>query len=628
MKPLRYGAFFVATGVEGVLPQIISDRADLFKWSDGEDGYPPHFDIPRSGGIPKPYNAGAYEIFNRCGLLNAAGMLIKITPTTYLGSRAKKIWSAVQDHINGRGYQGVSIADLEMHNKEWRKTAVDVMKGENLGDKPDWFSDATFAQQSFTGTNPNTISLASDEWISRFKQAAGLQKLSVVADFIQKAEPGTLFVQDCSYFREAIKVKPTADLKAEDRYGTAAVTLFYLPQTGRLHPLAIVIDWKGSVQDSVVIFNKRLTPPDLDPESSDYKLRLEEHLKEQKSDWPWRYAKTCAQVSDWVRHELTVHLVNTHMVEEIIIVAANRAFGIEHDVFKLLEPHWYRTLPLNAAARDALVPKILVDLIGFSGPQSKDFIKHAFANFNFTANYVPQDLASRGFPESELSSTRLRNYPYAQNILSMWHTIRKFVRSMIALTKLSEDAAVAGDPQIRSWYQQVQKEGQIPTFPTIKTSDQLIDAITMCIHIASPQHTAINYLQNFYMGFVPAKPPCLYTALPKTREELGRKTEGDLLHALPVGHQREWLLATQIPWLLSFKTADEANLMTYSESLYNLVRKKSGAKAEKVKEIAKAFRSDLVKLITQFKQSSDNMTSDTVPYLVMNPGNTAVSILI
>ncbi|KAG8531040.1 uncharacterized protein KY384_004397 [Bacidia gigantensis] len=561
----------------------IEHGAHLFHWSDGTDNYPPHLEVPRHGGIPKPYNAPQYEIFNACGLLNAAGMLVKITPKTFLGTFAQKIWSAAENLINGRGYQGISFAELEMHNREWRKTAVDVMKGKNLGDLPDWFSDAKFAQQSFTGANPNTIRLASDTWISSFKQAAEMQKLSAVLDFIQKAETRSLYVQDCSYFREAVKAQPKAELKAEDRYGTAAVALYHLSQSGRLHPIAIIIDWRGSVQDSVTIFNKQLIP--LDPQSSDY----ESQLKKQKSDWPWRYAKTCAQ---------------------------------------LLEPHWYKTLPPNAAARETLVPKIILELVGFSGSQPYDFIKYAFAGFDFTANYVPQDLASRGFPESELRSPRLRNYPYAQNILSIWNTIRKFVHSMVGVTKYSSDNEVANDAPIRSWYKQIRNEGQIPSFPEIKTSDQLIDAITMCIHVASPQHTAINYLQNFYMGFVPAKPPCLYTPLPKTREELGRKREEDLLHALPVGHQREWLLATQIPWLLSYKPAEEANLFTYSDSLYNLLRKKSGLRDKKVTEIAKVFHEDLRALIEQFKASSDNMTTDTVPYIVMNPGTTAVSILL
>lgn len=42
----------------------------------------------------------------------------------------------------------------------------------------------------------------------------------------------------------------------------------------------------------------------------------------------------------------------------------------------------------------------------------------------------------------------------------------------------------------------------------------------MCIHIASPQHSAINYLQNFDMAFVAAKPPALYTKPPSSLQEL------------------------------------------------------------------------------------------------------------
>jgi len=59
----------------------------------------------------------------------------------------------------------------------------------------------------------------------------------------------------------------------------------------------------------------------------------------------------------------------------------------------------------------------------------------------------------------------------------------------------------------------------MPTFPTIETKDQLVDAVTMCIHIALPQHAAVNYLQNFYQVFVPAKQPALYTPIPDSLAE-------------------------------------------------------------------------------------------------------------
>ncbi len=105
------------------------------------------------------------------------------------------------------------------------------------------------------------------------------------------------------------------------------------------------------------------------------------------------------------------------MAEEVIIVAANRCFEIDHHVFKLLEPHWYKTLPLNAAARDTLVPKIVFDLVGLRGEQPFNFIRHAFDSFHLTNSYIPTDLAKRGFPIDELENTKFKNYPYAKNMI-------------------------------------------------------------------------------------------------------------------------------------------------------------------------------------------------------------------
>lgn len=608
---------------------MIKDRAKKYVWADGEDGYPPHLKI-----IPKndPYDASQLEIFNRMGLANAVFMIKSIVPETFRGTTSEKVWSLFEGVVNGRNDTGASIKDLENNNKNvWgRKTATDVMQGKNIGDLPDWWSDARYAQQQLTGTNPTTICSASSRWIRDFKNAAHVQRpaAAYAESFLASADPKSLYIQDCSYFREAVYAEPLEPLRAlrskgPDRYACAAVSLFHLSENGQLHPIAIVIDYKGSMDKSVVAFNKRLTPIDpYAPQTERDKL-----LQEEKNDWPWRYAKTCAQVSDWIRHELAIHLVETHMAEEVIIVAANRCFDITHPVFQLLEPHWYRTLPLNAAARETLVPSIVFDLVGLSGEQPKGFIRHAFDNFHFTDRYIPTDLVKRGFPIEDLEKDKFRNYPYAKNMIHMWGGIRKFVKSMVDLNYES-DPYVSEDGGIRAWCYEVQNAGQIPTFPTIKTKDQLVDAITMCIHIASPQHTAVNYLQNFYQAFVPAKPPALYTPLPMSLSDFRAFTEPDLIRALPVGHQKDWLLAAHIPWLLSFKTADESSLINYAESLYNLVRKKSGANDTKTKTIATKFYNDLRDMIIVFKANSDKMTPGTVPYIVMDPGATAVSILI
>lgn len=342
-----------------------------------------------------------------------------------------------------------------------------------------------------------------------------------------------------------------------DRHLCAAVSLFQLHPDGRLHPLAIIIDYRGSIENSVAIFNKRLSPSD--PTGSEEK------------DWPWRYAKTCAQVSDWIRHELTVHLVNTHMVGEVIIVATNRNMNSSHPVYRLLEPHWFRTLSRNEAARATLVPEVIFELVGITSVQAESFIDHAYKSFSFVGDYVPNDLPSRGFPLDKLDTEKFKNYAYARNMILMWNVLRKFVASMLAI-KYKSDVMVATDYQIESWCNEIQIAGKLPSFPIIKTVNQLIDAVTMCIHIVSPQHTAVHYHQNFYMAFVIAKPPSLWS-----ENSLLSYTERKLVSALPINQQREWLLAAQISWLLSFRMADEHNLINYAISVWRLYKDKKEA---------------------------------------------------
>jgi len=223
-------------------------------------------------------------------------------------------------------------------------------------------------------------------------------------------------MQDYSDFRSIIGLPPSAELKSEWRYGCAAVALFHLESEGKLHPLAITLDYKGGMENSVIIFNRRVTSTSPGDEGV---------------DWSWRYAKMCVQTSDWLCHEITVHLVNTHLHEEVIIVAANRTFEPHHIVLQLLEPHWKTTLSLNSEARDILVPKLLINMVGLTAKQAYAFVKDAYNRFDWRESYVPNDLRRRGFPIEELDKFKYHNYGYARNIARMWEVLRSFVRVVL-----------------------------------------------------------------------------------------------------------------------------------------------------------------------------------------------------
>ncbi|KIK54179.1 hypothetical protein GYMLUDRAFT_77222 [Collybiopsis luxurians FD-317 M1] len=450
----------------------------------------------------------------------------------------------------------------------------------NIGHRDDWYSDAVFGQQQFTGTNPTTIALAPSRWIEDFGKAARFQGRGDIVKLFN-SEPENLFIQDHSDFRSIVGLLPSAEISSDGRYGCSSITLFHLNSQGKLHPLAIVLDYKGSMEKSVV--------------------------------------------SDWFRHELVVHLVYTHLVEEVLIVAARRTLPSSHIVLKLLEPHWKTTLSLNEAARSTLVPKIINGMTGFKDAETYAFIKDAYQRFDWVGSYVPNDLRRRGFPVEKLNDVKYHNYGYARNIARMWKILREFVGTVLTKTYTGSDAQVAADLSIASFCNQVRSidGGQLSNFPSIRTLDELIDFVTMCIHIASPQHTAVNYLQQYYQTFVPNKPSALFRPLPQSLAELEGYGEKDILDALPSHRSRDWLLMAQVPYLLSMEVAEDSTILHYASTTIN-----SSSTPRVIREAAEAFKNDLQVFAQTVLQYSEELDDQQTPYLVLDPYRIAISILI
>lgn len=347
--------------------------------------------------------------------------------------------------------------------------------------------------------------------------------------------------------------------------------------------------------------------------------------------------------SDWIRHEVTVHLCRTHLVEEATIVAANRTLPQDHDVYQILYPHWQKTLSLNAAARTTLMPSVITPLMGMETDHVYKFLLSEYEQYDFKGSYIPRDLENRGFPADKIASgdRKYHNYAWARCILSMWYKIRRYVKAMLILryTGADPDLEVRQDEAVQNWSKEMRapicKEdpqmsgANLASFPEIKGLDDLIDAVTMCIHIASPQHTSINYLQNYYQSFVVNRPPALYASPPKSRDELMGYVEDNLVAALPMNHPHDWLLASHIPYLLSFKPGDKESLIIYAASKYHVYKHKQSQRSQAIREAAKAFYIDLAESEEEFQEYGKACDdSDVIEYEVLSPSWNAVSILI
>ncbi|TGO49372.1 hypothetical protein BCON_0212g00150 [Botryotinia convoluta] len=595
----RYADSFRAQGFEAdrpFIPRKFETQRALYQWAlpgTTTPSYPPHLKW-----IPLDDRVGLLKIFN---LKRFVDVSVSLLP---------KIPPEISNLLFRDPYNGTTMVMLEERMKALQTEEKKIGTEPSIGYRKDWYSDAVFAQQYFTGPNPSSI-----VWlISAFNQG-NKEMHSLLETFNSES----FYIQDCSFFREWAGASPDAVLKSDNgkRYGCASVTLFHLNANGDLHPLAIVLDYKVSMEHSVTIFNKRINPKD--PKENE------------REDWPWRYAKMCSLVSDWTHHEVTLHLNDCHFVEEASAVAAYRSFPSDHIVYKILEPHWFKTLSLNAGR----------PINGFTEHQTYDFLLSSYKNFNWTGNYVPTSLITRGFPLSALydkKERRFHNYAYGKNMAILWPILFDFVSSMLS-TYYTGDADVAKDTCVSTWCNEMQSPmgGQMSTFPCIKTLNELTNAITMCIHIASPQHNAVNYLQNYYMSFIPNKPPSLQQPLPGSLSALQRYREADVINALPINDPSVWIQASQLPYLLSYRVAEDQILSAYARELRDAAINPrgrfagpgdTGRRTDKVRKAAEKLLLDLDVSARKFKENSEAMNEGIAPYYVVDPGKLAVSVLI
>ncbi|KJA16209.1 hypothetical protein HYPSUDRAFT_219620 [Hypholoma sublateritium FD-334 SS-4] len=598
-----------AIDIEGT--PTLEERKKLYKFKH-HDVFPPHLEI-----IPKADQVSPLAIFHIDRLIGTAILTFNVfgTPSKIFGP------------MNTTSMKSLEERNVALHDRASSANLPTMFKAPNIGLRDNWYSDAVFSQQWFTGTNPTVITQASHQWIQTFIQAA--KENDVMLKFLTSAAPNSLYILDNSYFRTAAGIDYKQDITSSSKYsqathyGCASVALFHLPESGELHPLAIILDWKGSLKMSVTIFNKRIDPTS--PSDGE------------KDDWPWRYAKMCVQVSDWTRHEISVHLINTHFIEEIIIVAAQRTLASQHPVYELLRDHWTTTLSINALARSGLVEKALIPLCPFTEDQLNKFIVHEFSSFDFTGLYVPTDLHHRGFPIDQLETNRkYHNYGYGRNISLMWTTLREFVSAVLtkAYNSADPDADVKNDTYVADFCKEVQSAegGNMYEFPTVSTLDGLIDMVTMCIHIASPQHTAINYLQQYYMTFVPNKPSALYKPIPKTIGELNAINEAFVVESLPfktgkfswsASPDRDWLLMGQIPYLLNPEVTESISITTFAKQAAEDISRPDISVAGQ--ELVK----NLEVLTEKFKKISEDIDDHKAKvYDVLYPDDTAKAIVI
>lgn len=318
----------------------IEDKRKFYRFTDGSD-FPPHLNLAPNKPVDKylPANQQAdlalTNIFDPGRLIQLSTLLPTVLPSIIkpfapIVEGVVGLGGAIKYGTMGTPDVGEKLEDVEKFNATKRANKSDIFDLPNIGDVKDWYTDARFAQQHFTGTNPATIERAdktipqyvkdssekSGTWIEYFSGASKDSADQKALETIKKLPKESLYVQDYSYFRYAAGIKDQAAViksgfsateKNQDwaekwgsafknlfgkeppkpyRYGVSSVALFHLTDEGKLIPLAIVVDWRGSAAKSVTIYNRELFK-----RGTIFKTDQPGKALDEADDWPWRYGK-------------------------------------------------------------------------------------------------------------------------------------------------------------------------------------------------------------------------------------------------------------------------------------------------------------------------------------------------
>ncbi|KAL6039568.1 hypothetical protein STEG23_002375 [Scotinomys teguina] len=442
-----------------------------------------------------------------------------------------------------------------------------------------WQDDELFGYQFLNGANPMLLR-RSTSLPSRLVLPSGTEELQ--AQLEKELQGGSLFEVDFILL-DGI---PANVIRGEQQYLAAPLVMLRMDPSGKLLPMAIQIQ-----------------PPS--PSSPTPTLFL-------PSDPPlaWLLAKIWVRSSDFQLQELQFHLLNTHLVAEVIAVATMRCLPGLHPIFKLLVPHIRYTMEINTRSRTQLISDggIFDQVVGTGGGGHIQLLTRAMAQLTYCSLCPPDDLASRGL-------LRLPSALYAQDALQLWEVTARYVEGMAHLFYQSDDI-VRGDPELQAWCREITEVGlchaQDRGFPvSFQTRAQLCHFLTMCVFTCTSQHAAINQGQLDWFGWVP-NAPCTMRMPPPTDKEA--VTMDMVMGSLP-DIQKSCLQMT-ITWHLGRLQPDMVPLGQHKEKYFSDPRTKT---------VLSRFQADLGNLEREITARNEQLD---LPYEYLKPSRIENSITI
>ncbi|XP_034043738.1 arachidonate 15-lipoxygenase B-like isoform X2 [Thalassophryne amazonica] len=442
-----------------------------------------------------------------------------------------------------------------------------------------WKEDAFFGYQYLNGINPMFI-----------QRCKALPKNFPVTDemvFLHDAkclatemQNGNIFLCDYSH----LDGLETNTINGKKQYLAAPLVLLHKTPDDKMMPIAIQLKQKPAEDNPIFL------PAD--------------------SEYDWLTAKLFVRSADFNEHQVSVHLLRTHLVAEVFAVSMLHNLPMVHPLHKLLIAHTRYTLQINVLARTLLISEdgIFTQFAASGGDGLFTLLKRSLSSLTYTSLCIPDDIAERGLES-------VPKFYYRDDGLRLWDIIHRFVQGILKYYYKS-DADVQKDSELQKWISDIFEHGSfsqensgIPR--SLSTVVELIKFVTMVIFTCSAQHAAVNSGQFDYGGWMPNSPSSLQHPPPTKK---GTTSEATMLQTFPDVNATAQGMATV--WLLSHQSSDFVPLGNYPEEHFT---------EEIPLMLIKDFQEELKNLSQAIKLRNQGLE---VPYTYLDPAQTENSVAI
>uniref|UniRef100_S4RWR4 Zgc:152891 n=1 Tax=Petromyzon marinus TaxID=7757 RepID=S4RWR4_PETMA len=388
-----------------------------------------------------------------------------------------------------------------------------------------WDQDWFFGYQFMNGVNPVLIKRCT-KLPENFPVTTNMVKSSLVRECSLEDEikHGNVYIVD---YQCLDGIPGNTFNHSKPFYLAAPMCLLYVNKQGQLLPIAIQLQQKPSADNPIFL------PSD--------------------SAHDWMLAKMWVRSMDFQIHEISTHLLKTHLLAEVFTMATLRQLSTMHPVHKNVVTPFLVNLYPNTFPQCHVHTVTMALSIGGGGHFKLG--GKGLKTLTYRHLCILKDVADRGVGD-------LPSYYYRDDACSIWKTIHKFVDKILAIF-YKRDEDVRGDAELQAFVDDINHallSNPSNGFPTKFTCvAELSEFLTMVVFLCSAQHSAVNYGQFDFYAWIPNAPSAMRKPPPTTK---GVVDMPFILQTLP--DVQVSCISMAITWVLS-RSAAEKTLGTFPD---------------------------------------------------------------